>query len=386
MACSGCYDLPWTNLGSPIWVPTFPDYCDYHTVTQYSKVKERCSPVHELSPVNEHLGHKPVAIGPNHQALIPDWNPPSVNDNDNNSEKWIKHCISPLHDLDPVLSCNICCDCPDEGSIRCVRQHITEAREDLKRVFGQEKFEKLGFCNIGEEVALKWTAEEEKLFQEVASTNPQSRDKNFWDDLPCAFPNKSSRDLVSYYFNVFILRKRGGQNRWDPTHIDSDDDEWEEPESKSEVDEQDEEEEREQEEDEQENESAIESLSNRDDVMCNGVYVREDGSEQSAEDEYYQSALVRDGKEEHYFDFGILNEDGNTDSCTSFDENFHCVDADNGFGVVSHDGIFDDLKVWDIDFPKGNGIDDFLSTCNVVDEVIAMEAWDNYDIRGEETF
>jgi hypothetical protein len=198
------------------------------------------------------------------------------------------------------------------------------------------------------------------------------------------FPNKSSRDLVSYYFNVFTLRKRAKQNRWDPTHIDSDDEEWEEPESKSEVDEQVKEEEREQE-DEEENESGIKSPSDWDDVMCNNVYVREDSSEQSAE-EYYQSALVRDSKEEHYFDFGILSEDGNTDSCTSFDENIHCVDVDNGFGVVSRDGILDDLKVWDIDFPCGNGIDDFLSTCNVVDEVIGMDAWDNYDIGGDEAF
>lgn len=36
------------------------------------------------------------------------------------------------------------------------------------------------------------------------------------------------RDLVSYYFNVFILRKRAKQNRFDPLNIDSDNDEWQE--------------------------------------------------------------------------------------------------------------------------------------------------------------
>lgn len=389
MACSGSYDLPWTNLGSPIWVPTFPNYCDYQTVTRCSKAKELSSPVCEPSLVHENPSHRPVAIGPNHQALIPDWNPPSANDNDGDSEKWIRYCVSPLHNVDPFPSHSICCDCPDEGSMRCVRQHIAEAREDIRRVFGQEKFEKLGFCDIGEEVALKWTAEEEKLFQEVVLSNPKSMDKNFWDDLPCAFPNKSSKDLVSYYFNVFILRKRAAQNRWDPTHIDSDDDEWEEPDRKSHVDEEEEEEEEEeQEEDEQESESAIESLSDRDDFMCNNVYVREDRSEQSAEDEYYRSAVVgdRECKEWSYFDFGVLGEDGNTDSCTSFDESLHCVDANGGFSVVSNHGIFDDLRVCDIDFPSGNGIDDFLSTYNVVDGVLGMEAWDNYDICGDEAF
>lgn len=385
VACCSRDDLPWMNLGSPVWVPTFPNYCDYQTVTRCSKVKEICSPVREPSPVHEYLDHKSVAIGPNHQALIPDWDPPSVNNNDGNGDKWIKYCVSPLDELDPFLSRNVCCDCPDEGSMRCVRQHIEEKRMDLRRVFGQEKFKKLGFCNIGEEVALQWTAEEEKLFQEVVSSNPKSMDKNFWDDLPYVFPNKSSRDLVSYYFNVFILRKRAAQNRWDPTHVDSDDDEWEEPESKSQVDEEDEEEEeREQEEDGQENESAIESRSDQDDFMYNNVYVREDSSEQSVEDEYYPSATVGESKEELYFDFGILDEDENTDSCTSFDENFHCVDTNNGFGVVSHDGFFDDSKVWDIDFPNENGLGDFFSTCNVVDEVIGMEAWDNNDIGRDE--
>ncbi|KAJ4815406.1 ELM2 domain-containing protein [Rhynchospora pubera] len=388
VACSGCYDLPWTNLSSPVWVPTFPSDCDYQSVTRRGKVEEICTPVCEPSSVHEDLSHKPVAIGPNHQALIPDWNPSSVNDNDGDSEKWIRYCVSPSHDLDPVLSRNICCDCADEGSMRCVRQHVAEVREDIRRVYGQEKFENLGFCNIGEEVALNWTAEEEKLFQEAVSSNPKSMDKNFWDDLSYIFPNKSSRDVVSYYFNVFILRKRAQQNRWDPAHIDSDDDEWQEPESMPQVCEQEEEEEdQEQEEDEQENESAIESLTDGDDFVCSNVYVREDSSEQLEEDEYCERAIAGENKEEEpCFEFGILEEDGNTDSCTSFDEGFQCVDANNGFGIVSNDGAFDDLKNWDIDFGNRNEIDDFLSACNVVDEVIGMEVWDNYDISGDGFF
>ncbi|KAA8541009.1 hypothetical protein F0562_024853 [Nyssa sinensis] len=79
---------------------------------------------------------------------------------------------------------------------------------------------------MGEVVVENWSAEEEHLFHEVVFSNPASLKKNFWDHLSMAFPFRTIKEIVSYYFNVFMLRKRAEQNRCDPMNIDSDNDEW----------------------------------------------------------------------------------------------------------------------------------------------------------------
>uniref|UniRef100_A0A1D1XL60 AT-rich interactive domain-containing protein 2 n=3 Tax=Anthurium amnicola TaxID=1678845 RepID=A0A1D1XL60_9ARAE len=185
---------------------------------------------------------KHVAVGPDHQADIPalseEFDPSvhlhHVNDEDDN-EKFLGACIVPMPDRPSVAPENAevtvrrChCICPDHGSIECVRQHVMEAREKLMETCGQINFIELGLCDMGEFVAQKWTEEEERRFIEVISVNPTSLCKNFWDYLPQYFPSKSIKDLVSYYFNVYMLRKRAEQNRLDPLNIDSDNDEWQE--------------------------------------------------------------------------------------------------------------------------------------------------------------
>ncbi|KAF5480220.1 hypothetical protein F2P56_000985 [Juglans regia] len=79
-------------------------------------------------------------------------------------------------------------------------------RENL----GREIFEELGFGEMGEEVAKKWTLEEERAFHEVVLSKPASLDKNFWDHLLAVFPSRTKKDL----------------NRFDPLKVDSDNDEW----------------------------------------------------------------------------------------------------------------------------------------------------------------
>lgn len=116
------------------------------------------------------------------------------------------------------------CNCPDSNSIRCVKEHIEEEREMLKLKLG-EAFYSWGFHDMGESVSEKWTKEEEQTFQDLVNMNPISSNKNFWNYLSVAFPSRSKKELVSYYFNVFVLRRRAFQNRLDPDNIDSDDDE-----------------------------------------------------------------------------------------------------------------------------------------------------------------
>ncbi|OQU92377.1 hypothetical protein SORBI_3001G333800 [Sorghum bicolor] len=208
------------------------------------------------SPVHEYLPRKGVPIGPEHQADIPEWRPrismivpgtsefcadldcssastsESVTRGDDyvsESDKWIRCCVVPMMSCSSLVDWagdnKIDCNCSDEGSTRCSRQHIIEARDSLKMSLGQDTFRELGLCEMGEDVAQRWTDDEEKLFQRVVFLNPVSLGKNFWDHLPDAFPGKTSQELVSYYFNVFMLRKRAQQNRSDVLRVDSDDDE-----------------------------------------------------------------------------------------------------------------------------------------------------------------
>ncbi|KAG6763980.1 hypothetical protein POTOM_031430 [Populus tomentosa] len=195
---------------------------------------------------------KQVPLGPNHQASIPLWdrhmkkdkladsfntNGSSLSESDHhiyndNEEKLVGTCIIPMPDTKPCLSTRyeaacgrIDCGCLDEGSVRCVRQHILEAREELLKSTGHENFVNLGFYDMGEEVSCKWAKEEERVFHEVVYSRPGSLGQNFWKHLAQVFPDRTTKEIVSYYFNVFMLRKRAAQNRSNLLDIDSDDDE-----------------------------------------------------------------------------------------------------------------------------------------------------------------
>uniref|UniRef100_A0A5B7BNV0 Myb-like domain-containing protein n=1 Tax=Davidia involucrata TaxID=16924 RepID=A0A5B7BNV0_DAVIN len=203
----------------------------------------------------DHPPGKLVSVGPDHQADVPEWAPQlkktfeclnksdaqfmsthssysCLMDDDDYEKKLMGTCVIPMPDLEsPAFNCSLDggarnnCNCLDGGSVRCVRQHVMEVREKLQADLGQKVFEELGFCDMGEEVAKKWTGEEEQAFYEVVISNPASECKNFWEHLSAIFPSRK-KDLVSYYFNVFMLRKRAEQNRFDPLNIDSDNDEW----------------------------------------------------------------------------------------------------------------------------------------------------------------
>lgn len=163
---------------------------------------------------------KQVPIGPDHQADVPEYDPDLARNLSENRDKGsIGVCVnSPESETE--------CKCLDSGSIRCVQQHINEVRLNLKNSLGLEKFIDLGLNEMGEEVSRNWTDEEQQLFQDVVYSNPVSLGRRFWEQLSIAFPSRTKKELVSYYFNVFMLRRRAVQNRSNLLEIDSDDDEW----------------------------------------------------------------------------------------------------------------------------------------------------------------
>ncbi|XP_047178382.1 uncharacterized protein LOC124845346 [Vigna umbellata] len=232
------------HLEPPLHLALFPEYFSperpIRTLTRYEDI---------YSILLEHSPRKPVSVGANHQADVPAWDflgasnrsnaSASVSDTDftvgdreETEERLLGTCVIPLPQMelssndDEVGKGRTECDCEDQGSMRCVRQHIAEERDKLVKTFGPEKFTELGFTNMGEQVAEKWSAEDEQLFHEVVFNNPASLDKNFWNYLSIAFPSRTKKEIVSYYFNVFMLRRRAEQNRNDLLNIDSDNDEW----------------------------------------------------------------------------------------------------------------------------------------------------------------
>ncbi|CAN1295706.1 AT-rich interactive domain-containing protein 2 [Linum perenne] len=215
----------------------FPETYEYKGLQEYTALNH--VGIHYV----DRFPRKQVALGRNHQASIPSLctnaekhsevagsSEPKPGNLDN-EEKLMGTCIIPMPDTesvaiksDQLLVSGPDCQCLDADSLRCVRQHIAEARDKLKKSLGHEKFVSLGFHNMGEEVSWKWSEDEERLFRAVIYSNPVSLGQNFWKHLAQVFPSRSTKEIVSYYFNVFMLRKRATQNRSSLLDIDSDDD------------------------------------------------------------------------------------------------------------------------------------------------------------------
>ncbi|KAK4352872.1 hypothetical protein RND71_028390 [Anisodus tanguticus] len=173
---------------------------------------------------------KRIPVGPQFQADIPEW----IEEIYESDSKWSGTQIWPLDkqvkkrtliDRNPVgKGRKPICGCRSPGSYDCVKVHIFEKKRKVKIDLGSAYYQ-WKFDSMGEEVALSWSREEERKFQDIVKLNPLSEEKSFWNEIFKFFPNKSRESLVSYYFNVLLLRRRGDQNRTSASNVDSDDDE-----------------------------------------------------------------------------------------------------------------------------------------------------------------
>ncbi|KAK1284653.1 AT-rich interactive domain-containing protein 2 [Acorus calamus] len=177
---------------------------------------------------------KEVPVGHHYQAEIPDYvDIPSHGSNDPDDLKWLGTMIWPptkkVNNLE-VQDDSIgkgrpnSCSCKHPGSVRCIKFHVAEERLRLKLELGSV-FSIWKFENMGEEVALSWTASEQAKFKDIVRSNRASLGEDFWDEVYQCFPEKSRQSIVSYYFNAFVLWRRAYQNRITPHEINSDDDE-----------------------------------------------------------------------------------------------------------------------------------------------------------------
>ncbi|GJM84687.1 hypothetical protein PR202_ga00380 [Eleusine coracana subsp. coracana] len=101
-------------------------------------------------------------------------------------------------------------DGSDSISIACARTRVAEKRYLLKRDLGPAFFE-LGFDRMGEDVALTWTSDEEMKFYNIIQKNRFP--SKLWKKLRAAFDYKSREDIVSYYYNVYLVRANAFRNR-----------------------------------------------------------------------------------------------------------------------------------------------------------------------------
>lgn len=168
-----------------------------------------------------------VSVGLSFQAEIPEWTGVASE----SDSKWLgiqmwapedehNNTLIQKHPIGKGRQST--CDCSVSGSSACIRFHIAEKRLELKVALGVRLFYRWKFNRMGEEVSLSWTIEEEKRFKAMVL-----QDSTSWNNAVRLFPGKKRENLVSYYFNVFVHRRRSYQNRVTPESIDSDDDETE---------------------------------------------------------------------------------------------------------------------------------------------------------------
>lgn len=394
----------------PIQLPLYPGYFTFD-----HPVRPVINPDDVYYCLLDYPPRKRVPVGPDHQADIPSWGT-QVNGNtsgglgaselaasDINTVGIVEEglggiCILPIQKVNP-LPCDgekvgkgrTECTCPDQGSLRCVRQHISEARDKLRRTLGQDVFVELGFYDMGEVVAEKWREEEEQLFREVVYSNPVSLGKNFWNVLSAVFPSRTKMEIVSYYFNVFMLRTRAEQNRCDPFNIDSDNDEWhgsdDDGGDEGGVSGEDE-------------DSGIESPVHPDgpEFHQNGLHLH--GDEHGLEDDgdLSDEARENDGsnnygiarKSDHDSAFEHPSKKSDDDGENDVQDG-SCTSSDSGAPVqgsrLKPDGCHEwneyiidssEAKVWDgfsMSCPKQNV--DFLPTCSMIEEVFGEGGFDN---------
>ncbi|KAK9069114.1 hypothetical protein SSX86_013230 [Deinandra increscens subsp. villosa] len=180
-----------------------------------------------------------IPIGPRFQADVPEWTgPPHKNSpygafNKSDSSKWLGTMIWSMKNTIPEVDGDVIgkgrpesCRCVTHGTIQCVKRHVAEKTVGLQKSLGPA-FKKWKFDQMGEGVAKLWKQPEQQRLTHLMKTCPLSGQEFIKPALEC-FPLKAKKDIVNFYFNVYIPRRMSIQTRSGCMMIDTDEEEEEE--------------------------------------------------------------------------------------------------------------------------------------------------------------
>ncbi|CAI9111738.1 OLC1v1012037C1 [Oldenlandia corymbosa var. corymbosa] len=196
-----------------------------------SPIKKQFSPhrqsIRSLNLIDDDPQRMVIPVGPRFQADVPEWTGPQ---NDSGNSKWLGTQIWPIKGGGKGSATRVIgegrsesCSCSSPASIECVQRHIIEKRLVLLCDLGSAFF-RMKLDETGEQIARSWTPNEQDKYNLLASNNRVSDGKDFLKHALKCFPNKCQKAIMSYYFNVYILRRMSQQTRLSK-QVDTDDEE-----------------------------------------------------------------------------------------------------------------------------------------------------------------
>ncbi|KAK4418968.1 AT-rich interactive domain-containing protein 1 [Sesamum alatum] len=182
-----------------------------------------------LNFIGDHLQRKAIPVGPHFQASVPEWSGPvnrsvliAAYNSDSDNSKWLGSRVWPIEIGNMKTTGrtigkgrrNSCC-CVSPGFSDCIRRHIFEKRLLLQSDLGPAFFS-WKFDEMGEQVSNSWSPKEQQTFESLVKRRPSSNGKNFLKRALKCFPNKYRKDIINYYFNVYVPRRMSLQTRLSP--------------------------------------------------------------------------------------------------------------------------------------------------------------------------
>ncbi|KAG6697600.1 hypothetical protein I3843_09G202000, partial [Carya illinoinensis] len=162
---------------------------------------------------DDHLPRRLVVpIGPKFQAEVPEWR---GHENESENLKWLGTRVWPMESQIKETSTRMkavekgrrnSCSCALPKSVDCIKRHVLVSKLVLESEIGPAFFS-WKFDEMGEAVSKSWTLKEQRRFESLVKKNPLSEEKHFWELASKQFPSKSKKNILSYYYNVYIPRR-----------------------------------------------------------------------------------------------------------------------------------------------------------------------------------
>ncbi|KAG6427626.1 hypothetical protein SASPL_111872 [Salvia splendens] len=190
-----------------------------------------------LNFIGDHLQRKVIPVGPRFQTDVPKWDDTvdlgiriSSYKSDSDNLKWLGSQVWPIVTRNMKSTRreigkgkNNSCSCASRASADCIKRHVREERLLLQHDLGPA-FSSWKFDEMGEQVSESWSLKEQRAYKSLMKMRPSANGKSFWKLTLKRLPRKSKKDIVNYYFNVYIPH-RMSLHRSSPTikQVDTDD-------------------------------------------------------------------------------------------------------------------------------------------------------------------